>query len=87
MSKLHNFFIFGGGTAQQTILKTFCQDIRNKTAIKANFHFSHYKSMEPLSCHSNQSAHATAIKKNNTFVEANAMNISAKIQLYPPYSF
>ena len=39
--------------------------------------------METLSCHSNQSAYATAIKKNNIFVEVNAMNISAKFQLYP----
>ena len=81
MSNLHKIFMLGGGTTQQTILKMFCQDIHNKTAIKANFHFSHYKSME--SCHSNQSAHATAIK-NNTFVEANAMSISAKFQLYSP---
>ena len=42
--------------------------------------------METLSCHGNQSAYATAIKYNS-FVEANAMNISAKFQLYPPYSF
>ena len=42
--------------------------------------------MEILSCHSNQSAYATAIK-NNIIVEANAMNISAKFQLHPPYSF
>ena len=39
-----------------------------------------------LSCHSNQNIHATARKKNH-FVEANAMNISAKFQLYPQYSF
>ena len=38
-------------TTQQTILKTVCQDIRNKKAIKASFHFSHYKSMETLSCY------------------------------------
>ena len=38
------------------------KDIRNKTAIKANFYFSNLKSMETLSCHSNQSAFATAIK-------------------------
>ena len=30
--------------------------------------------------------YATAIK-NNIYVEANAMNISAKFQLHPPYSF
>ena len=63
-------------TTQQTFLKMFCQNTCNKTAIKANMHFSHYKSMETLSCHSNQSTYATAIK---TFpVAANAMNISAR---------
>ena len=41
--------------------------------------------METLSCHSNQSIYATARKKY--FVEANAMNMSAKFQLYPQYSF
>ena len=35
-------------------------------------------------CHSNQSAYATAIK-NNIFAEANAMNISATFQLHPSY--
>ena len=33
-------------TIQQTILKRFCQNTYNKTAIKANFYFSHYKYME-----------------------------------------
>ena len=42
--------------------------------------------METLSRHSNQSAYATAIK-NNVLVETNAMNISAKFKLHPPYSF
>ena len=31
---------------QQTFLKNFHQNIRNEIAINANFHFSHYKSME-----------------------------------------
>ena len=31
-----------------TILKNFCQNICNKTANKANFHFSNYKSVETL---------------------------------------
>ena len=44
------------------------------------------KSMETLSCHSNQSAWATAIK-NNIFVEANVMNMYAMFQLHPPYDF
>ena len=42
--------------------------------------------METLSCHSNQNMYATA-RENNYFVEANAINISAKFQLYPQYSF
>ena len=47
---------------------------------------SHYKSMETLSCHSNQSAWASAIK-NDIFVEANVMNMSTKFQLHTPYDF
>ena len=48
----------------------------------------HCKSMETLSCHSNQSAWATAIKKQQQFfVEANAMNNSATFQVYPLYGF
>ena len=30
-----------------------------------NFHFSHYKSIETISCHSYQSSHPPGIKKNN----------------------
>ena len=33
-------------TTLQTFLKKFCPDTCNESAIKANFHFSHYKSME-----------------------------------------
>ena len=73
-------------TTQQTFLKMLCKNTCSETAIKANFHFSHCKSMETLSCHSNQSAQASAIK-NNAFVEANAMHISGKFQLYRPDSF
>ena len=54
-------------------------------AINAIFIFSHYKSMETLSCHSNESTWTTAIK--TTFVVANVMNSSAKFQLYPLYGF
>ena len=46
-------------------------------------YFSHSKSMETLSCHSNQSVWATAVK-NNTFVQASVRNTYAKFQLYPP---
>ena len=51
-----------------------------------NFHFSHYKSMETLSCHSNQSSYPTEIK-NITFVEGNVISKYAKFRLHPPYGF
>ena len=54
--------------------------------INAKFHFSHYKYMETLSCHSNESTRATTIK-NIIFVEPNVMNIYAKFQLHPLYGF
>ena len=31
----------------------------------ANFHFSHYKSMGTISCHSDQRSYPTGIKKHN----------------------
>ena len=62
------------------------QNICSNTEINADLHFSHYKSMETLSCHNNQSAWATAIK-SNLFVEAIVRNNSAKFQLYLPNSF
>ena len=52
----------------------------------AFFHFSDYKSMETLSCHSNENTWATAIK-NIIYVEANIINIYAKFQLHHPYGF
>ena len=63
--------------------KHFCKTVYKISAVNANFHFSLYKSMKNLSCHSNESAKAMAIK-NVSFVDANVMNISAKFQLYPP---
>ena len=40
--------------------------------------------METLCCHSDESTRVTATK-NKIFVEANAMSISTKFQLHPPY--
>ena len=73
-------------TQQTFIKKKFCQNICSEIAIKTYFHFSHYKSMETSSCHSNKSTYAMAIK-NKLFVKANVMNISAKFQLHLPYGF
>ena len=56
------------------------------TEINTNFHFSHYKNMESLSCHSNESTWATTIEAI-IYVAANVMNIYAKFQLHPPYGF
>ena len=49
-------------TTQQTFIKTFSQNTCSEIAMKTYFHFSHYKSMEILCCHSNESTWATAIK-------------------------
>ena len=61
-------------------------NILNDLAEIVNFHFSHYKSMGTISCHSNQSSYPTGIK-NTTFVEANVLSMYAKFQLHPPYGF
>ena len=45
--------------------KYFCKkhsNIPNDLAEIVNFHFSHYKSMGTISCHSNQSSYPTGIK-------------------------
>ena len=72
----------GWRTTIQTFLKKFYPNTCNETAIKANFHFSHYKAIEILCCHSNQSTYATT-KNSNSFVEAHGMNISAKFGFIP----
>ena len=61
-------------------------NIPNDLAEIVNFHFSHYKSMEVLSCHSSQSSYPTKIK-NITFVEENVLSKFAKFRLHPPYGF
>ena len=40
-------------------------NVCSETAKIANFHFAHYKSMEILSCHSNQSSYPIGTKKKN----------------------
>ena len=64
----------------------FCKHFVKIQEINANFHFSHYKSMETLSCHSNETPWATTIK-NIIYVETNVINMSAKFQLHPSYGF
>ena len=58
--------------------------IPNETVEISNFRFSHYKSMETISCHSIQSSYPTGIK-NITFVDGKVLCEYAKFQLHPPY--
>ena len=69
--------------------KYFCKKkfkYPNDLAEIVNFHFSHYKSMGTISCHSNQSSYPTRIK-NTTYVEANVLSMYAKFRLHPLYGF
>ena len=69
--------------------KHFCEKIQISPMTQhqiVNFHFSHYKSMGTISCHSNQSSHPTRIK-NIAFVEGNVISKYAKFRLYPLYGF
>ena len=61
-------------------------NIPNNSAEIVNFHFFHYKSMETISCHSNQSSYPTGIK-TITFVEGNVLSKYAKFKLHPSYGF
>ena len=56
-------------------------NILNDFAEIVNFHFSHYKSMGTISCHSNQSSYQTGIK-NTTYVKANVLSMYAKFRLH-----
>ena len=70
--------------------KHFCKKISNipkDFAEIVNFHFSHYKTMETLSYHSNQSSYLTKIKKNITFVKGNVLSKYTKFRLHPLNGF
>ena len=47
----------------------------------ANFHFSRFKSIETLSCHSNQISYPTEIKNIN-YVETTVKNMYTKYRLH-----
>ena len=70
----------------RTTQKTYLSNISSETAETVNFHFSHYKSLGTVSCHSNQSSYLTEIK-NTTYIEANVLNMYAKFLLHPSYGF
>ena len=67
-----------GGLLNNYFYKNKNSNIPNNLAEIFNFHFSHYKSMGTISCHSNQSYYQTGIKKNTTFVEGNVLCKYAK---------
>ena len=68
--------------------KYFCKDKIQIPTIGpekiANFHFSHYKSIDGN--HSNQSSYPTGIKNTN-YVEATVRNIYTKYRIHPLDSF
>ena len=84
ISDLDKIHMVGRGQLQKHFCIFFSQNICSNTKINANFHFSHCKSLETLSCHSNESTWATTIK-NIIYVEANVMNTYAKFRFHPPY--
>ena len=67
-SDLDKSLVKHGGLLNKHFCKKKKSIISNDLAKIVNFHISHYKSMETLSCHSNQSSYPTEIK-NITFVE------------------
>ena len=84
-SHLDNSRVKHGGLLNKHFSKKK-SNIPNDLAKIVNFHFSHYKSMETLSCHSNQSSYPTEIK-NIIFVEGNVLSKYTKFRLHPPYDF
>ena len=62
-----------------------CSNIPNVLAEIVNFHFSHYKSMGTISCHSNQSSYPTRIKKHNLcrgYCPKHVSQVSASSQIW-----
>ena len=82
ISDLDKIQMVGRGLLQKYFSIFFFQNICSNTEINANSNFSHYKYMETLSCHSNESTWATTIK-NTIYVEANVMNIMQSFSFIP----
>ena len=75
-----------GGLLNKHFCKKKKSNIPNDLTEIVNSHFSNYKYMETLSCHSNQSSYPTKIK-NITFVEGKVVSKFAKFQLHSLYGF
>ena len=62
-------------------VKEKISNIPNDLAEIVNFHFSHYKSMGTISCHSNQSSYPTGInQRTNGPVNAHLISWPSKAQ-------
>ena len=58
--------MFSRGQLKENFCKSFVEISAGiEIPMKAYLHFSHYKSMETLSCHSNESTCIMAIKKHS----------------------
>ena len=81
LSNLDKSCMKHGGLLNKYFCKKKKSNIPNDLADIVNFHFSHYKSMGTISCHSNQSSYPTGIK-NTSYVEANVLSMYAKFRLH-----
>ena len=86
LSDLDKSHMRHGGLLNKHICEKAFSSISRETAETAKFHFSHYKSMGTISCHSNQSSYPTGIK-STSYIEANCLSMYAKFRLHPPYGF
>ena len=75
-----------GGLLNKYFCKKKNSNIPNDLAEIVNFHFSHYKSMGTISCHSNQSSYPTGIK-NTTYVVANVLKHVCQVSASSPIWF
>ena len=86
LSDLDKSHMKHGGLLNKHFCKKKKSNSPNDLAEIVNFHFSHYKSMGTISCHSNESSYPTGIK-NTTYVETNVLGMYAKFRLHPLYGF
>ena len=73
IKRLQQKGMFCRGPLKEHFCKTFFQNICIETAVNANFHFSHYKSMATVSCHSNQSSYPIGTKNNSFLLPIDAI--------------
>ena len=77
-------------TTQKIFLQKQNSNVCNFSGKIADLHFFLYKSMETLSCHSNQNSYPPGIKKkkkNTNYVEATVRIMYTKYRLNPLDSF